>query len=186
MNMFYAGARNVQRMPSTWQSVLLRTGTFLAIVAGSWYTLLKNFSALGLSEYAYMLQTIGNPVAMFAISYLLYSAIMYLLYTFFVRISYNAMSRQLFFFDSAMSLYDFRLRVDLAVIGLCAFKALISVVYMAYPLYEQMIRSVLNPTAAACAFGGALYALILKAGKQNKEAVICSLSILFCLPMIFA
>ena len=96
-------------------------------------------------------------------------AILYLLYTFFVRISYNMMSRQLFFFDAAMSMYDFRLRLDIAVIALCVFKALISVVYMCYPLYE-----------------GALYALVLKAGKQNKEAVICSLALLFCLPTVFA
>lgn len=186
MNIFYTNARFLQRMPSTWQSWLLRLGTFLAIAAGSWYTLLKNYSALGLSDYAVMLQTIGNPVAMFAMSYLIYTAIIYLLYTVFVRFTYNALAKQLYFFDAAMSMYDFRLRLDVAVIALCVFKALISVVYMANPLYESLLRATLNPIAAACAFGGALYALILKAGKQNKEAVIWSLSILFCLPLIFA
>ena len=115
-------------MPSTWQSWLLRVGTFLAIAAASWYTLLKNYSALGLSEYASMLQMVGNTGAMFAMSYIIFVAILYLLYTFFVRISYNMMSRQLFFFDAAMSMYDFRLRLDIAVIALCVFKALISVV----------------------------------------------------------
>lgn len=186
MNIFYTNAGRVQRMPSTWQSWLLRVGTFLAIAAASWYTLLKNYSALGLSEYASMLQMVGNTGVMFAMSYIIFVAILYLLYTFFVRISYNMMSRQLFFFDAAMSMYDFRLRLDIAVIALCVFKALISVVYMCYPIYEGIMRATLNPTAAACAFGGALYALVLKAGKQNKEAVICSLALLFCLPTVFA
>lgn len=185
MNMFYVGG-TAQRMPSTWQSWLLRVGTFLAVAAGSWYSLLKNYSALGLSEYASMLQTVGNTKMMFAFSYLIYTALLYLLYTFFVRIAYNSLARQLFFFDVALGIYDFRLRVDPAVIALCVFKALISVVYMANPLYEGVIRSVLNPLAAACAFGAALYALVLRVGKQNKEAVICQLSILFCLPMVFA
>lgn len=186
MNIFYSNTGAIRRMPSTWQSWLLRVGTFLAIAAASWYTLLKNYAALGLGEYASMLQLVGNTNVMFAISYLIFTAILYLLYAFFVRIAYNSMMRQLFFFDTAMSMYDFRLRLDIAVIALCVFKALISVVYLAYPLYESMMRAVLNPLAAACAFGGALYALVLKVGKQNKEAVICSLSILFCLPLIFA
>lgn len=186
MNIFYSNAASIHRMPSTWQSWLLRVGTFLAIAAASWYTLLKNYSALGLSEYASMLSLAGNPKVIFAVSYIIFAAVLYLLYAFFARISYNSMMRQLFFFDVAMSMYDFRLRLDLAVVALCVFKALISVVYMAFPLYESMMRAVLNPVAAACAFGGALFALVLKVGKQNKEAVICSLSILFCLPMIFA
>lgn len=186
MNIFYASGGAAQRMPNTWQSILLRLGTFAAIAAGSWYTLLKNYSALGLSEYAAMLQTVGNTKVMFAVSYLIYTAVLYLLYAFFVRLAYNSVSRQLFFFDSAISMYEFRLRVDLAVTALCVFKALISVIYMCYPLYEGIIRAVLNPIVAACAFGGALYALVLRVGKQNKEAVICSLAILFCLPLIFA
>ena len=131
-------------MPSTWQSWLLRVGTFLAIAAASWYTLLKNYSALGLSEYASMLQMVGNTSVMFAVSYIIFVAILYLLYTFFVRIAYNMMSRQLFFFDAAMSMYDFRLRLDIAVVALCVFKALISVVYMCYPLYEGIMRATLR------------------------------------------
>ncbi len=186
MNIFYTNAGTAHRMPSTWQSWLLRASTFLAIAAASWYTLLKNYSALGLSEYAAMLRMVGNTAVMFALSYLIFAAILYLLYTAFVRIAYNGVARQLFFFDAPMSMYDFRLRLDIAVIALCVFKALISVVYMCYPLYEDIMRATLNPVAAACAFGGALYALVLKAGKQNKEAVICSLAIMFCLPVVFA
>ena len=176
----------MQRMPSTPQSVLLRLGTFLAIAAGSWYSLLKNYAALGLGDYASMLQTVGNSRLMFAVSYLIFAAILYLLYTFYVRIAYNSVARQLYFFDAVISIYDFRLRVDLAAIAVCVFKALICVLYMAYPLYESVIRAAVHPLVAAIAFGGALYALIIKVGKQNKEAVICSLSILFCLPILFA
>ena len=186
MNVFFAGGGTMQRMPSTPQSILLRLGTFLAIAAGSWYSLLKNYAALGLGDYAAMLQTVGNTTAMFAISYLIFVAILYLLYTLFVRFAYNSVVRQLYFFDATLSIYDFRLRVDLAAIAVCVFKALICVLYMAYPLYESVIRAVLHPIVAALAFGGALYALITKVGKQNKEAVICSLSILFCLPLLFA
>lgn len=176
----------MQRMPSTPRSVLLRLGTFLAIAAGSWYTLLKNYAALGLGDYASMLQTVGNTKLIFAVSYLIFVAILYLLYTFYVRFAYNSVARQLYFFDAALSIYDFRLRVDLAAIAVCVFKALICVLYTAYPLYESVIRAVLHPLVATAAFGGALYALILKVGKQNKEAVICSLAILFCLPAVFA
>ena len=184
--MFYTNVRISQRMPSTWQSWLLRIATFIAIAAGSWYTMLKNFSALGLSDYASMLQTVGNTGLMLAVSYVFYAAIVYLLYALFAKVTFVSMIKQLFFFDAAMSMYDFRLRLDIAVVALCVFKALISVVYMCYPLYEGIMRATLNPTAAACAFGGALYALVLKAGKQNKEAVICSLALLFCLPTVFA
>lgn len=186
MNMFYTNVRVSQRMPSTWQSWLLRIATFIAIAAGSWYTMLKNFSALGLSDYASMLQTVGNTGLMLAVSYVFYAAIVYLLYALFAKVTFVSMTKQLFFFDEAMSLYDYRKILDVAVIALCVFKALMSVVYMAYPLYESMIRAVLHPLAAACAFGGALFALIIKVGKQNKEAIICPLAILFCLPLIFA
>lgn len=186
MNIFYTNAVSIQRMPSTWQSILLRLATFISIAAGSWYTLLKSYSMLGLSQYSGYMEIIGNGQVMFVMTYAVTALLFYFLYTFYVRLAYNSMMRQLFFFDAAMSMYDFRLRVDIAVIALCVFKALISVLYMAYPLYESVIRSVINPLAAACAFGGALYALVLKAGKQNKEAVICSLSIMFCLPLIFA
>lgn len=186
MNVFIARGGTAQRMPSTPQSVLLRLGTFLAIAAGSWYTLLKNYAALGLGEYAAMMQTLGNPRLVFAVSYLIFVAILYLLYTFYVKLAYNAVVRQLYFFDAALSIYDFRLRVDIAAIAVCVFKALICVLYMAYPLYESVIRAVLHPVVAAAAFGGALYSLTKKVGKQNKEAVICSLAILFCLPLVFA
>lgn len=186
MNVFMAGGSTAYRMPSTPQSVLLRLSTFLAIAAGSWYTLLKNYAALGLGEYASVLQTVGNPTTIFAISYIIFVAILYLLYTFYVRLAFNSLIRQLYFFDASMSMYDFRLRLDLAVIALCVFKALICVLYTAYPLYESVIRAVLHPIVAALAFGGALYSMILKVGKQNKEAVICSLSIMFCLPLLFA
>ncbi len=186
MNIFYANVGVSRRMPSTWQSWLLRIATFIAIAAGSWYGMLKYYAALGLSDYAYMLQTAGNTRGLFAITFFISAGVLYLLYTLYAKFAYNSMIRQLFFFDAAMSIYDFRVRLDFAVIALCVFKALISLVYTAYPLYESVISSVLHPVVAALAFGGALYALIIKAGKKNKEAVVCSLSILFCLPMIFA
>lgn len=186
MNIFYTNVGAGQRMPSTWQSWLLRLSTFVAVAAASWYTFMKNYAALGLSEYSGMLQTVGNPTVMFVLTYVIGSLIFYLLYTLFARISYNFLSRQLFFFDSALTMYEFRLRTDAAVIALCVFKALVSVVYMSFPVYESIIRAVLNPIAAALCFGGALYALIIRVGKENKEAVICSIGLLFCLPMVFA
>lgn len=173
-------------MPNTWQSIVLRICTFIAIGSSMWYTIIKLFSLAGLTQYAEVLAMTGKPGLMIAFSAIIYAVILFALYAMYARFAYVSLARQLYFCQVSLPVFDFRKILDIAVITISVCKTLLNIVYYFNPLYEELISGIINPLLVAGIMFAALYAVLLKVGKQNKEAVICSLAIWFCIPVVFA
>lgn len=187
MNVYYSSSAAPvnTRMPSTWQSWLLRVATFVAICASNWELCCNLYDMLYFYEYGSLLTSMGNVKAMIAIVGLIIGAIAYALYTVYSRFVYVNLNRQLFFCDKRISVMQYRTVADCAIIALCVCKSLLSLIWLYNPQYSTLASSIVNPVVALAIMAAQMLWFVRFAGKQNAWYIVSALSVWYCMPALF-